>query len=278
MGTEPIDFFLEESKAGHCEHFASALAMMCRSIGVEARVITGYLLSEFDADEEQYIVRDSHAHAWVEACIAPGVWRTFDATPPAEISRLAAKQTSLMGRLARMLDRVEESWNTSVVGFDRSQQMRLLGGEPGRGGLAEKAAAWLRGDGGESSSRPRRVLVWVGVAVVGGVVLVVVWQLFRARSRGRARSGAGWALPDDLRRDYDRLLSTLARRGESKPEWMPFSTFSRELASREPEAGALLAEVAPLLDAAAFGAAGAPSAEARQRMRSAERALRRLRR
>lgn len=278
LGAEPIDFFLEESKAGHCEHFASALAMMCRSIGVEARVVTGYLLSEFDADEEQYIVRDSHAHAWVEACIAPGAWRTFDATPPAEISRLAAKQTSLLGRLSRMLDRVEESWNTSVVGFDRSQQMRLLGGEPGRGGLAEKAAAWLRGDREEDSSRPRGVLLLVGAAVVAGVVLVVVWRLLRARSRGRAKSSAGWALPEDLRRDYDRLLRTLARRGVSKPEWMPFSTFSRELASREPEAGTLLAGVAPLLDAAAFGAARVPTGAVRQRMRAAERALRRLRR
>lgn len=278
LGTEPIDFFLEESRAGHCEHFASALAMMCRGIGVEARVVTGYLLSEFDADGEQYVVRDSHAHAWVEACIAPGVWRTFDATPPAEISRLAAKQTSLLGRLSRMLDRVEESWNTSVVGFDRSQQMRLLGGEPGRGGPAEKAAAWLRGDDQEGSPRPRRVLAWVGAGVVAGIVLVVAWQLLRVRSRGRTRSSAGWALPGDFRRDYDRLLRTLARRGVAKPEWMPLSTFSRELAMREPAAGAVLLEVAPLLDAAAFGAAGGPSGEVRQRMRSAERALRRLRR
>lgn len=278
LGVEPIDFFLDESRTGHCEHFASALAMMCRSIGVESRVITGYLLSEFDADAGQYIVRDSHAHAWVEACIAPGVWRTFDATPPAEITRLAAKQTSLLGRLSRFFDRAEESWNTSVVGFDRSQQLRLLGGEPGRGGLAERAAEWLRGDGVQRRARSRTVLFWSGAAVVGAAGLVGVWQVLRRRRRHSASSHAGWGLPEDLRRDYGLLLRALARRGEAKPEWMPLTAFARDLATRDPEVGALLREVAPTMDAAAFGTPGAAGSEALSRLRAAARALRRLRR
>ncbi|MCE7973031.1 MAG: DUF3488 domain-containing protein [Leptolyngbya sp. PLA1] len=278
LGVEPIDFFLEESRTGHCEHFASALAMMCRSIGVEARVVTGYLLSEFDADAGHYIVRDSHAHAWVEACVAPGVWRTFDATPPAEISRLAARQTSLLGRLSRLMDRAEESWNTSVVGFDRSQQLRLLGGEPGRGGVVEQAAGWLRGDGARERTRPGRVLGWAGGAVVVSVGLVWLWQVLRRRRRRAGEAHAGWGLPEDLRRDYDRLLRELSRRGESKPEWMPLSAFAREVASRDPEVGALVLEAALVVDAAAFGREGPARDADRSRVRAASRALRRLRR
>lgn len=278
LGVEPIDFFLEESRSGHCEHFASALAMMCRSIGVEVRVISGYLLSEFDADAGRYIVRDSHAHAWVEACISPGVWRTFDATPPAEITRLAGRQATLLGRLSRLMDRAEESWNTSVVGFDRSQQIRLLGGEQGRGGLAERAAEWLRGDGVQGRARARAVLVWTGAGVVGAVGLVGLWQMFRGRRRRSSRSQAGWGLPEDFRREYDRLLRALARRGQTKPEWMPLSAFAREVGTRDPEVGALLQEVAPVLDAAAFGRAGDGGGEVVSRLRATARTLQRLRR
>ena len=64
--SDTIEQFLFDTKRGHCEYFASALAAMCHSVGVQARVITGYVAYEFDPGGQEYIVSESNAHAWVE--------------------------------------------------------------------------------------------------------------------------------------------------------------------------------------------------------------------
>lgn len=66
---DPIEAFLFENPAGHCEYFASALAALCRSVWIDARVVTGFVATEFDESSQRYTVRQSHAHAWVEVLI-----------------------------------------------------------------------------------------------------------------------------------------------------------------------------------------------------------------
>jgi protein-glutamine gamma-glutamyltransferase len=61
----PIEVFLEKRK-GACEHFASAMAVMLRGAGIPSRVVTGFLVTEFNPAGNYYIVRASDAHAWVE--------------------------------------------------------------------------------------------------------------------------------------------------------------------------------------------------------------------
>ena len=65
-GEDPIVNFLASSRQGHCQYFASALCAMCQSMGVDARVVAGFIALEYDASQSQYIVRSSNAHAWVE--------------------------------------------------------------------------------------------------------------------------------------------------------------------------------------------------------------------
>src|SRR5262249_57890506 len=81
LGQSPTEYFLFTLKRGHCEYFASALAAMCRSVGIEARVVAGYLANEYHPDRDSYIVRASDAHAWVEVNTGPGGWQRRDATP-----------------------------------------------------------------------------------------------------------------------------------------------------------------------------------------------------
>src|SRR5690606_37460750 len=75
---EPIEWFIFERRRGHCEYFASALVAMCWSVGIDARLVTGYVATEFDEGTRTYVVRESNAHAWVEAELSPGRWVTFD--------------------------------------------------------------------------------------------------------------------------------------------------------------------------------------------------------
>lgn len=78
---DQLDHFLFEAKRGYCEHFATALALMGREVGVPTRLVTGYLPGDFNPFTGFYEVKTSHAHAWVEAYLWGRGWVAFDPTP-----------------------------------------------------------------------------------------------------------------------------------------------------------------------------------------------------
>lgn len=129
---DPVSHFLLVSRKGHCEYFASALALMCQLKGVPARVVVGYLANEYNSLGDFYMVRKKHAHAWVEVFV-PGLdWVTLDPTP---ISR--GQPGSLMGlgiRLRAYLDYLQFQWADGVLSFNAETRSRML----------EQFAQWLR--------------------------------------------------------------------------------------------------------------------------------------
>lgn len=80
---EPIVDFLMKHKEGHCELFASSMALLARSRGIPTRVVSGYRGGDFNKVGGYTIIRERNAHAWVEAWV-DGKWVTFDPTPPIE--------------------------------------------------------------------------------------------------------------------------------------------------------------------------------------------------
>lgn len=78
-GYEFIDFFLFEDKAGYCTYYATTMAIFLRLEGIPSRYVEGYIAHE-PMDDGIYEVRQSHAHAWVEAYIEPVGWMTFEPT------------------------------------------------------------------------------------------------------------------------------------------------------------------------------------------------------
>lgn len=86
---DPIIDFVTLHRAGHCEMFASAMVLMARTQGIPARVVGGYHVSEVNPLTGRAVVRDRHAHAWVEAWVENG-WREYDPTPGAEANRKKA--------------------------------------------------------------------------------------------------------------------------------------------------------------------------------------------
>jgi transglutaminase-like putative cysteine protease len=79
-GLDPVVDFLTRHREGHCEYFASALALLGRAAGVSTRVAGGYKVGERHPYGGYHVVREKNAHAWVEAWV-DGAWRTYDATP-----------------------------------------------------------------------------------------------------------------------------------------------------------------------------------------------------
>jgi hypothetical protein len=80
-----LSHFLLQSRAGHCEYFATATVLLLRAAGIPARYCRGYAVQEFSQLENRFIVRDRHAHAWTQAYV-DGLWTHFDTTPGSWLS------------------------------------------------------------------------------------------------------------------------------------------------------------------------------------------------
>jgi len=118
---DPLADFLFEHKAGHCEYFAAAQAVMLRAVGIPCRVVNGFRRGEFNGWSGHFVVRQSDAHSWVEAYFEGGGWVDFDPTPAAE-----NEDRYLFARLSsEWLDALDAFW-TEVITFDRIGQVTLF--------------------------------------------------------------------------------------------------------------------------------------------------------
>lgn len=99
-GADTADYFLFEEKQGYCEHFATAMGVMLRSLGIPARLVTGYAPGELNPFTGYYEVKVSNAHAWVEVFIEKYGWVPFDPTASSlDIQTLARNRTSIFDSL-----------------------------------------------------------------------------------------------------------------------------------------------------------------------------------
>ena len=114
----PLEDFLLRTKEGYCEHFSTAMAMLLRSSGVPARVVTGYQQGEWNELGGYFIVRQQDAHSWVEAYIDGRGWMRFDPTPAAP----SAYRPSV---LTLYLDFMRLRWNRYVIQYSFKDQQRI---------------------------------------------------------------------------------------------------------------------------------------------------------
>jgi len=117
--TSPILYFLFQSKTGFCEHYATAMTLMLRSAGIPARIVTGFTGGELNTYGGYLIVRQSNAHAWIEAFIN-GSWERFDPTPPI-ITQPPSTYTLYM-------DMLKLIWDRYVIAFSLSDQKEIVKG------------------------------------------------------------------------------------------------------------------------------------------------------
>jgi transglutaminase-like putative cysteine protease len=197
---DPLAWFLFDSREGHCEYYASALAVLLRARGVPARLATGFYSAEYNEAGQYLSVRRGHAHAWVEVAV-PGGWAVLDATPS---GGLVAPEVTWW-QVAE--ESVNAAWLSLVLDYDLRRQFDAAAAL-GRGFVAP-----LPGDPVRERSRESMagVGVLLGVLFLSGTVLrVVLWWLARAppwagrtdplvgrfrRARAVAR---GWAIPGEL--------------------------------------------------------------------------------
>lgn len=79
-GKDFVDYFLFEEEQGYCTYYASALAVMGRTLGIPTRYVEGFLVHDKPYNKDYYEVKASDAHAWVEAYIEDYGWITLEPT------------------------------------------------------------------------------------------------------------------------------------------------------------------------------------------------------
>jgi transglutaminase-like putative cysteine protease len=94
-----LEEFLQKRPPAHCEFFATATALMLRAQGVPTRYINGFVVQERSFDDDYYVIRLKHAHAWVEAYLPGKGWTTIDPTPPGVLQSPEAQNSTMRGAL-----------------------------------------------------------------------------------------------------------------------------------------------------------------------------------
>jgi hypothetical protein len=149
-----LEDFLNRSRAGHCEYFATATVLLLRAADIPARYATGYSVQEWSPLERTWVVRTRHAHSWALAWV-DGAWRDVDSTPA------GWAETEAFG--ASMWQPVKDLWAWGMHAFEQWRYGERRGG----------VTTWL---------------AWLLIPLS----LILVWRLFfrrRHRRTGGSRRG-----------------------------------------------------------------------------------------
>ena len=128
---DPVEDFLFNRKKGHCEYFASALALLLRSIDIPARLVNGFKGGDWNDLTQSMNVRQKHAHSWVEAYVGEDpsgspLWMTLDATPVSGRDESVAQVGGVSTNIRPLADMIRYVWVFYILGYDASRQNRLL--------------------------------------------------------------------------------------------------------------------------------------------------------
>lgn len=246
--TDPILTFLLTRREGHCELFAAGLAALARSIGMRARLVGGYLASEYNQAGGYYIVRPGNAHAWCEIEIERDVWQRFDPTPPAGRDQQHHVASTWGRQLRQLYEHLDFLWIRSVVAYDpRTQRaafdtayQTLLRAVSVESGLTRKWRQIISSEPGAGGSRLGFVLAGLLILAFAAAAAFSLAGRRRGRRKGRGADRTR-ARRDSLARVrgqpvafYEAMSDLLARHGYERPSWMGPRQFAQDLASLHP--------------------------------------------
>ena len=221
----PLEGFLFDRRTGHCEYFASATAVLLRSLDVPTRLVLGFVWGD-PVGDDALVVRKRHAHAWVEAWVEGEGWMRVDSTPGATAP--APTYSERMDSWAQSL------WRQHILDFDYKDQ---------------RDAIW--GAGAMIQTRLTRQELPAGPPILG---LFVLWVCIVAltvvlermlRSLGRRLAGeeprrASTAVDQA----WQRVERAAAARGLVPPRGLPTLSAARWLGAHGPFPVAELEELA----------------------------------
>jgi transglutaminase-like putative cysteine protease len=207
--SETLDGFLFDGKAGYCQQYSGAMALLLRMAGIPARVSTGFTSGSLDAKTREFVVRDLDAHSWVEVWYHDIGWVTFDPTPASAPPRSQPNENGTSNSPAGSL-------GPPSLGGDRPS-------DPGRrSGVIEQHTWWG----------------WYALAGAGAVLLLVLVVVLWRRQRRRAGTPPATIALGELERALRRMgalpaagttLQSLERRFARSPGAVGYVRAVRDL-------------------------------------------------
>jgi transglutaminase-like putative cysteine protease len=208
-GVDPVDYFLFESQEGYCNYYASAMAVMARSVGIPARIAAGYSQGDWERDAQAYRVRQHHSHAWVEVYFPRFGWVEFEPT--------AAEPVIVRPRVAGGGSGDNRAGEGGFGGPEDFLDEEQYG--PDSVTDPEALARLI-----EEQRRMARIRTWTRIGGVAGVallIIVIAWFLGRREMdqvrpasvyyERMVRRGSRWGcrtMPTQTPNEYARQLST----------------------------------------------------------------------
>jgi len=230
-----------------------------RTLGVPARYATGFLPGEYNDLAQDYIVRASDAHSWVEVYFPGYGWITFDPTPPG-----SGHSNGMFARLGMYWDWFQFNWNEWVINYDFSHQLTL-----GRN-IHQSSRAWSDRISQYYQAKRRTVLDFMKLwqarlssspySLPGALVFLLILLIyFRGRAMGgfvavrwKLRAQREGKLPAELAAfEYRQMLHLLERRGWRKPASLTPLEFAASIPA--PEFAIPVTELTEIYQSARFG-------------------------
>jgi len=234
LGRHSVDDFLFQTQQGFCEHFASATAVLLRSVGVPSRIVTGYQGGEWNASQNYLTLRQYDAHAWVEVWLEGQGWVRIDPTTAVAPERIemSAEQlfsgqagfladspfTSRIGRQGWLLqarmqyDSLNFAWQRWVLNYHHRQQNLLQD--------------WL----GDLTPWKMILVLLIPASLILGFIS---WRLFGRRT-----------IQDPIERQLHKLFFKLEKQGLYRQPDETLKRFSQRLEQTHPELAMILMPVA----------------------------------
>jgi hypothetical protein len=220
---DPLAYFLFERKEGHCEYFASSMAVMLRTLGIPSRIVNGFRGGEFNDLTGQYVIRASNAHSWVEAYFPGFGWISFDPTPASSLPSRTG-----WSRIQLYVDAAASFWREWIVNYDAGHQ-RQLGKDAVhntrhvlndvRQWIEEQHRALLRSARRAHKQISNFPVRWLsGLILISGALILIVNlpRLVRAMRAQSLRANPGRAPREAAALWYDRLVARMAKLGWHK--------------------------------------------------------------
>ena len=240
LGRHSVDEFLFETRAGFCEHYASAFAFLMRAAGVPARIVTGYQGGELNPIDNIITVRQSDAHAWTEVFLGSRGWVRVDPTaaavprrveaglsravPETELRALMRPELEWLRGVRDQWEALAHKWNVWVLGYSPERQRELLGS------LGMRDADW-------------RTLTAALFSVLGIMTLVLLaWSLRRLKR------------PDPVQKTWRAFCRKLAARGVERAPHEGPRDFAARAARALPGARRAILRIGSLYIALRYGA------------------------
>jgi hypothetical protein len=251
--SHPLEEFLFTRKTGYCEHYATAMVVMLRTVGIPARLVTGFLATEWNEYGSYFTVRQRDAHAWVEVYFPHSGWITMDPTPTV----IAAVATTRWEPLSQLGESVRLKWDRLFIHYSGKDQLAVVHGvREGSDALRERVSGWvslLSAPVSQVLSRLTYMARTFDPGIPGLVtgVIVVGLALLLLMLRDRIGLWATTHLPTShqqlaIVQLYARMVRTVERYGVNKPPTATASEFARLVEREWKAAGPMVADVIAL--------------------------------